>query len=68
MPRLFTGIEIPAEISERLALLRGGIPGARWIDKENYHLTLRFIGDVDSDRRQRHRRRARPGRTASPSR
>jgi 2'-5' RNA ligase len=47
MPRLFTGIEIPAEISERLALLRGGIPGARWIDKENYHLTLRFIGDVD---------------------
>ena len=47
MPRLFTGIEIPAEIGERLALLRGGLPGARWIDKENYHLTLRFIGDVD---------------------
>ena len=47
MPRLFTGIEIPADISERLALLRGGIPGARWIDKENYHITLRFIGDID---------------------
>jgi RNA 2',3'-cyclic 3'-phosphodiesterase len=27
--------------------LRGGIPGARWIDPGNYHLTLRFIGDVD---------------------
>jgi 2'-5' RNA ligase len=27
--------------------LRGGLPGARWIDPENYHLTLRFIGDVD---------------------
>ena len=25
----------------------GGLPGARWIDPENYHLTLRFIGDVD---------------------
>jgi 2'-5' RNA ligase len=49
MPRLFTGIEIPADIGERLSLLRGGLPGARWIDKENYHLTLRFVGDVDRD-------------------
>lgn len=47
MPRLFTGIEIPTEIGQHLALLRGGLPGARWIDPENYHLTLRFIGDVD---------------------
>ena len=47
MPRLFTGIEIPAEIGQHLALLRGGLPGARWIDTENYHITLRFIGDVD---------------------
>lgn len=28
-------------------MLRGGLPGARWIDAENYHITLRFIGDVD---------------------
>ncbi len=28
-------------------MLRGGLPGARWIDVENYHITLRFIGDVD---------------------
>ena len=28
-------------------MLRGGISGARWIDVENYHITLRFIGDVD---------------------
>lgn len=47
MPRLFTGIEIPEDIADRLASLRGGLPGARWIDPENYHLTLRFIGDVD---------------------
>jgi 2'-5' RNA ligase len=28
-------------------MTRGGLPGARWIDPENYHLTLRFIGDID---------------------
>ena len=47
MPRLFTGIEIPAQIGQGLSMLRGGLPGARWVDPENYHLTLRFIGDVD---------------------
>ena len=47
MPRLFTGLEIPADLAQRLSLLRGGIPGARWIDAENFHVTLRFIGDID---------------------
>ncbi|MGD9541190.1 MAG: RNA 2',3'-cyclic phosphodiesterase, partial [Methylocystis sp.] len=47
MPRLFTALEIPRQIAESLARLRGGVPGARWIDVENYHVTLRFIGDVD---------------------
>ena len=47
MPRLFTGLEIPQEIGQSLSSLRGGLPGARWIDPENYHVTLRFIGDID---------------------
>jgi RNA 2',3'-cyclic 3'-phosphodiesterase len=47
MPRLFTGLEIPPDIGQALSTLRGGLPGARWINPENYHLTLRFIGDVD---------------------
>ena len=47
MPRLFTALEIPADIAGTLAMLRGGIPGARWISPEFYHVTLRFIGDVD---------------------
>lgn len=47
MPRLFTALEIPALVTDQLATLRGGIAGARWIDPANYHVTLRFIGDVD---------------------
>ncbi len=47
MPRLFTALEVPAPIAFSLSLLRGGLPGARWIDPENYHITLRFIGDID---------------------
>lgn len=48
MPRLFTALEIPRNAALSLSLLRGGLPGARWIDVENYHITLRFIGDVDN--------------------
>ena len=47
MPRLFTAIEIPSSVALSLSLMRGGLPGARWIDQENYHVTLRFIGDTD---------------------
>ncbi|WP_421415082.1 RNA 2',3'-cyclic phosphodiesterase [Agrobacterium tumefaciens] len=47
MPRLFIALEIPRNAAMSLSLLRGGLPGARWIDVENYHITLRFIGDID---------------------
>ncbi len=47
MPRLFIALEVPRNLAMSLSLLRGGLPGARWIDVENYHITLRFIGDVD---------------------
>jgi len=48
MPRLFTALEIPAEVAGALALTRGGLVGARWIAPEDYHVTLRFIGDIDA--------------------
>jgi 2'-5' RNA ligase len=48
MPRLFTAVEIPRHVADSLSMMRGGLPGARWIDPENYHLTLRFIGDIDA--------------------
>ena len=46
MPRLFTALEMPRDAALSLSLLRGGLPGARWIDVEHYHLTLRFFRDV----------------------
>lgn len=48
MPRLFTALEISHDASLSLSLLRGGLPGARWIDTENYHITLRFFGDIEN--------------------
>ena len=53
MPRLFTGIAIPHRQSELLEATQTGLPDARWIDEEDFHITLRFIGDVspsDADR------------------
>ncbi len=48
MPRLFVAIDLPVNIRERLSFMCCGLPGARWLDPEQMHLTLRFIGDVNS--------------------
>jgi len=47
LPRLFTALEIPANLVPKLEMLRGRLAGARWIKPENYHLTLRFVGDIE---------------------
>lgn len=47
MLRLFVGLRIPAAIRAQLLALMGGIPGARWQDDAQLHITLRFIGEVD---------------------
>src|SRR5271163_2928087 len=49
MLRLFVGIGFPPELKLRLSLLCSGVPGAKWVDPGNFHLTLRFIGEVDED-------------------
>jgi 2'-5' RNA ligase len=48
MPRLFTALQIPPEVGAALAQTRGGLFGARWIEPEDYHITLRFLGDIDA--------------------
>ena len=49
MLRLFVGIDFPPELKLRLSLLCTGVPGARWVDPGNFHLTLRFIGEISED-------------------
>ena len=46
MPRLFTALELPQMARTHLSLLRGEMSGARWMQPDNLHLTLRFFGDV----------------------
>jgi len=49
MLRLFVGIGFPSELKLRLSLLCSGVPGAKWVDPGNFHLTLRFIGEIGED-------------------
>jgi 2'-5' RNA ligase len=44
-PRLFVALRFSPDISEALDDLAFGIKGASWTPSEQYHLTLRFIGD-----------------------
>ncbi len=51
--RAFVAIELPDElvgtiVSDRREL-EGRLPKARWVSKENQHLTLRFLGEVPRD-------------------
>jgi RNA 2',3'-cyclic 3'-phosphodiesterase len=47
MLRLFVGIALPPEQRLTLSTLCHGVPGVKWVDPGNYHVTLRFIGEVD---------------------
>ena len=46
--RLFIAILLPAPVREVLSELHSGLPGARWVEPEAQHLTLRFMGEVDA--------------------
>lgn len=48
MIRLFVALPLPEPLRVRLSGLRGQIPGARWVPPENMHITLRFVGEVDT--------------------
>ena len=47
MPRLFSAFRVSDEAEDWLSGLALDLLGARWIDPANYHVTVRFFGDVD---------------------
>lgn len=47
MHRLFVALRPPPAMRQALLAVMGDIPGARWQDDGQLHLTLRFVGDVD---------------------
>jgi 2'-5' RNA ligase len=47
MYRLFVALELPETVRVSLAALGHGVRGARWVGVDQFHLTLRFIGEVD---------------------
>ena len=49
MIRLFVAIELPEDVRQRIERMCADVPGARWAEPEQMHLTLRFIGEVDGD-------------------
>ena len=49
MKRIFIGLQFPRAICDELKNLRGGVISANWVAYENYHLTLRFLGECDNN-------------------
>lgn len=59
--RLFVALDIPddvrGELAERLDVVRQLRPDLRWVRPENYHLTVRFLGECgqrEADRQLGH--------------
>ena len=47
MYRLFIAIDLPDLVKDAIANICFGVPGAKWVPKDQSHLTVRFIGEVD---------------------
>jgi len=48
MPRLFVALDLPKELKNKISnLCAFGLPGVAWVDTEQLHLSLRFIGEVN---------------------
>jgi len=50
--RLFVGIHLPPDFQEVLSELDPHLPGLRWLEPVQLHLTLSFLGNVDSTRQE----------------
>jgi len=43
--RLFVALALPDAVKDQLVDLRAPIPGAAWVERDAFHITLRFVGD-----------------------
>lgn len=52
--RVFIAVELPEEIKEELHklvdFLKRSISDVKWVEKENFHITIRFIGEIEEDK------------------
>lgn len=53
MARLFVALIPPSTVQTELSEIAEPLEGVRWTPAENIHLTLRFIGECDDDKRDR---------------
>ncbi len=50
MPRLFVAIDLPEFVKDELnRLCSYGIQGVNWVNPDQFHLSLRFIGEVNQE-------------------
>ncbi len=47
--RLFVAINFPNGIKDQLAALKTNLPTARWVNRQQMHLTLFFIGETERE-------------------
>jgi 2'-5' RNA ligase len=52
--RLFIALDIPQQIRDRIAQFQSGLkalaPEPRWVSTESFHITLKFIGELPSEK------------------
>lgn len=47
MIRLFAALSLPNDVAQSLLTMEAGVPGSKWRRRDQLHLTLRFMGDVE---------------------
>ena len=48
--RLFIAIDLPSDLSRKIGEVRQKIKGVRWVNEEQIHLTLNFLGDTAAEK------------------
>jgi len=47
--RYFVGIDLPKDVKDELKYIESAMLGAKWTKSDQYHLTIRFIGELDTE-------------------